>query len=88
MGPNEQLPRWDPLTRFLRWDPLDVMDHYVTFVASIFRSIRFGTSSSHGRANLIRFSFFREIGAIEATEDGRWRIVPEKMAEAVDALSR
>ncbi|MCH7640511.1 MAG: hypothetical protein IH855_13800 [Bacteroidetes bacterium] len=76
------------MTRFLRWDPLDVMDHYVTFVASIFRSIRFGTSSSHGRANLIRFSFFREIGAIEATEDGRWRIVPEKMAEAVDALSR
>ena len=66
----------------------DVMDHYVTFVASIFRSIRFGTSSAHGRANLIRFSFFREIGAIEATEDGRWRIVPEKMAEAVDALSR
>ncbi len=65
----------------------DIMDHYVTFVASIFRSIRFGASSAHGRANLIRFNFFREIGAIEATEDGRWRVVPEKMAEAVDGLS-
>lgn len=65
----------------------DIMDHYVTFVASIFRSIRFGSSSAHGQANLIRFNYFHEMGAIEETEDGRWRIVPDRMVEAVDGLS-
>ncbi|MDX1438481.1 MAG: Zn-dependent hydrolase [Rubricoccaceae bacterium] len=68
------------------WDG-DIMDHYVTFVASIFRSIRFGSSSAHGRANLIRFNYFREMGAIEQTDDGRWRIVFDRMPDAVNSLS-
>ena len=41
----------------------DLMDNYVTFLAGIFRSIRFGTSSAHGTANLVRFNFFQEQGA-------------------------
>ncbi|HIG75395.1 MAG TPA: hypothetical protein EYQ24_12730, partial [Bacteroidetes bacterium] len=70
------------------WTEAELMDHYVTFVASIFRSIRFGASSAHGRANLVRFNYFEDQGAIEQAEDGRWRIVPEQMGAAVDALSR
>lgn len=70
------------------WTEAELMDHYVTFVASIFRSIRFGASSAHGRANLVRFNYFVDQGAIEQAEDGRWRIVPEQMGAAVDALSR
>jgi hypothetical protein len=65
----------------------DLMDNYVTFMASIFRSIRFGGSSAHGKANLIRFNFFREMGAIERTDEGTYRVDPEGMAAAVDALS-
>ena len=68
------------------WDG-DLMDHYVTFVASIFRSIRFGASSAHGRANLVRFNFFQEMGAIATTDDGQWRIDPERMDAAVEALA-
>ncbi|AGH43124.1 hypothetical protein C427_1015 [Paraglaciecola psychrophila 170] len=34
-------------------------DYYVTFMAGIFRSVRFGASSAHGKANMIRFNFFR-----------------------------
>ena len=30
-------------------------DYYVTFMAGIFRSVRFGASSAHGKANMIRF---------------------------------
>ena len=41
----------------------DLMDNYVTFMASIFRSIRFGVASSHGKANMIRFYYFQESGA-------------------------
>ena len=74
------------------WDEATLEEHQVTFVASIFRSIRFGASSAHGRANLVRFNYFVEQGAIErvASEGGgiRWRVVPEKMGAAVDALSR
>lgn len=63
-------------------------DNYVTFLASIFRSIRFGSSSAHGRANLIRFNFFKEMGAFsydDATET--YSINFEKIAPAVDALT-
>jgi hypothetical protein len=66
----------------------DMLDHYVTFFASIFRSIRFGTASSHGRANLIRFNFFEEMGAFTRDEEsGTYSVDPEKMAAAVTALS-
>ncbi len=63
-------------------------DNYVTFLASIFRSIRFGSSSAHGRANLIRFNFFQEMGAFsfdETTET--YSINFEKVGDAVQALS-
>ncbi|GAB5536974.1 MAG: hypothetical protein Rubg2KO_32230 [Rubricoccaceae bacterium] len=72
------------------WTEASLLDHQVTFVASIFRSIRFGASSAHGRANLVRFNFFREQGAIveESTEDGMvWRVVPEQVSAASDSLS-
>lgn len=65
-----------------------LLDYYVTFVAGIFRSIRFGAASAHGRANLARFNFFKEKGAFVRGEDGRYRIDPVKTREAVRALSK
>ncbi|MEM6327923.1 MAG: Zn-dependent hydrolase [Bacteroidota bacterium] len=66
----------------------DLLDHYVTFVASVFRTVRFGATSPHGRANLVRFNYFVEQGAIQQTEAGLWRIDPEQMAASVDNLAR
>lgn len=66
-----------------------IEDNYVTFMASIFRSIRFGSSSAHGKANLIRFNFFKEQGAFSYEEDTQtYRVNFEKIEEATDALSR
>ncbi|MEZ4700431.1 MAG: Zn-dependent hydrolase [Rhodothermales bacterium] len=66
----------------------DLMEHYVTFVASIFRSIRFGAASAHGRANLVRFNFFAERGAFTRDETtGLYRVDPEKLDAASQALS-
>ena len=63
-------------------------DHYVTFLASIFRSIRFGASSAHGKANMIRFNFFGEMGAFERDKAaGTYRVNMKRMQEATDALS-
>ena len=65
-----------------------VNHHYVTFLAGIFRSIRFGASSAHGRANMVRFNYFREHGAFSRDEaTGRYRVDFEKMREAVRGLS-
>jgi len=65
-----------------------IEDNYVTFLASIFRSIRFGSSSAHGRANLIRFNFFQEMGAFTYDEETElYAINFEKVEAAVDALS-
>ena len=63
-------------------------DNYVTFMASIFRSIRFGSSSAHGRANLIRFNYFKEMGAFSYdAEDRTYRVDFEKIGAATDSLS-
>lgn len=73
------------------WAEATLEEHYVTFMASVFRSIRFGASSAHGRANLVRFNYFQERGAIvsESTPGGPvWRVVPEQMGPAVEALAR
>jgi hypothetical protein len=66
----------------------DLMDNYVTFMASIFRSIRFGVASSHGKANMIRFYYFQELGAF--TKDigkGTYQVNFEQMQNAMNNLA-
>ena len=48
---------------------VELMDNYVTFMVSIFRSIRFGASSAHARANLMRFYYFKEMGAFTRSNE-------------------
>lgn len=72
-------------------DELDgeMMDYYTTFLAGIFRSVRFGASSAHGKANMVRFNFFRDAGAFTRDEaTGTYRVNYEKMQQAVADLSR
>ena len=66
----------------------DMTDNYVTYLASLFRSIRFGATEAHGRANLAQFLFFQQMGAF--TRDavtGTYRVDPPKMEAAMNALS-
>lgn len=66
----------------------DLMDNYVTFLGSIFRSIRFGTTSAHGRANLMQFNFFQDMGAFSRDDEtGTYRVDFERMQEAISALA-
>ena len=68
---------------------VDLRDYYVTFMTSVFRSIRFGASSAHGKANMVRFNFFVEHGAfIRDAESGRYSVDFERMREAMAELSR
>jgi hypothetical protein len=65
----------------------DLMDYYVTFMAGIFRSVRFGASSAHGKANMIRFNFFQEYGAFTRDDEGYYIVNQVKFEEAIAALS-
>lgn len=66
----------------------DLMDNYVTFMASIFRSIRFGVASSHGKANMMRFYYFKETGAFNRDpETGTYSVDFDKMKEAMNSLA-
>ena len=67
----------------------ELMDHYVTFMTSIFRSVRFGASSAHGKASMVRFNFFQDAGAFSRDPvSGVYRINVEKMQTAMTDLSR
>jgi hypothetical protein len=66
----------------------DLKDYYTTFMAGIFRSVRFGASSAHGKANMIRFNFFQEKGAFERLDNGTYRVNFDKLEAAMTELSR
>ena len=65
----------------------ELKDNYVTFMASIFRSIRFGAASSHGKANMVRFNYFKEQGAFTRDEEtGTYKVNFDKMTQAMNTL--
>jgi hypothetical protein len=67
---------------------VDLMDNFTTFLAGIFRSVRFGAASAHGRANMIRFNYFQEQGAFGRDEAMQtYRVHPERMNAAANRLS-
>jgi hypothetical protein len=65
----------------------DFKDNMVTFMAGIFRSVRFGASSAHGKANMVRFNFFKEKGAFSRNDDGTFKVNFDKMEIAMRELS-
>ena len=78
----------EKLHRLSELDGGELMDYYTTFMAGIFRSVRFGSSSAHGVANLLRFNYFAEHGAFNYNEDtGYYAVNPDKMSAAIASLS-
>ncbi len=68
---------------------VDLRDNYVTFMAGIFRSIRFGAASAHGKANMVRFNFFLDKGAfVRDASTGTYRVDFDRMERAMTDLSR
>lgn len=66
----------------------DLMDYYTTFLAGIFRSVRFGASSAHGKANMVRFNFFKEQNAFSYNEEnGTYTVNFDEFQSAMNSLS-
>ncbi|MBT3424398.1 MAG: Zn-dependent hydrolase [Bacteroidetes bacterium] len=67
---------------------MDLLDYYVTFSASIFRSVRFGVASSHGKANMMRFNYIIENGGLIRNEKtGTYFVDFERMKVLVSELA-
>ena len=66
----------------------ELLDNYVTFLAGLFRSVRFGASDAHGIANMATFNFFQDEGAFTRdSTTGKYRVNFERMQQAVNDLS-
>src|SRR3982074_2055602 len=63
-------------------------DNYVTFLTSLFRSVRFGAADAHGPANVVAFNYLQSRGAFAGEANGNYRVNAARMRSAADALSR
>ena len=60
---------------------------YATFLASAFRSIRFGINEAHGRGVAVQLNYLLDVGAVTVGTDGTFSVVTEKIKDAVKNLT-
>jgi hypothetical protein len=66
----------------------DVRGNYVSFLASLFRSTRFGGADAHGRANIAAFNFLQQQGAFTRdSASGKYSVDFPKFQAGMNALS-
>jgi len=59
---------------------------YGSYVAGIFRTLRFGTGEAHGRAEMMEFNYLLEHNALTQGADGRYTIDYGAMPAAIASL--
>lgn len=69
-------------------DPAIAKTMYTTFLASAFRSIRFGINEAHGRGIAIQLNYLLDAGAFKVLPGGTFAVDDAKIADAVTALTR
>jgi hypothetical protein len=69
-------------------DPAIAKTMYTTFLASAFRSIRFGINEAHGRGIAIQLNYLLDAGAFRVNPDGTFTVDEARIGEAVTALTR
>jgi hypothetical protein len=62
-------------------------EYYASYVAGIFRTIRFGTGEAHGRAEMMEFNYLASQAAITSS-GGRYRVEYARMPGAVQKLAQ
>jgi hypothetical protein len=68
---------------------VELMDNYVTYMADVFRSVRFGLKDAQGVASMIRFNYFEENEAFKYNaKNGSYKINFYKMKKAIESLSK
>ena len=62
---------------------VSLADCYVTYMAGIIRSVRFGAADAHGKSNMMCFNYFEDNGAFTRNTDGTYHVDIEKTKKAV-----
>jgi hypothetical protein len=78
------LAKWLVDQKLLPASELNVV--YASYVAGIFRTLRFGTGEAHGRAEMMEFNYLLEKGALKRGDDGRYAIDFAAMPDAIAGL--
>jgi hypothetical protein len=60
---------------------------YTTYLASAFRSVRFGVTEAHGKGMALQFNYFLDKGAFTVNADGTFAVDVPKMKSAVRDLT-
>ena len=56
---------------------------YTTYLASMFRSIRFGINEAHGRGVAIQLNYFLDHGGVTVASDGTFAVDPARIRQNV-----
>ncbi len=66
-----------------------LQEYYASYVAGIFRTVRFSVAEAHGRAEMVEFNYLSEHGAIHRDDaSGRYVIDYDKMPDAIAGLTK
>ncbi|MEK7798230.1 MAG: Zn-dependent hydrolase, partial [Acidobacteriota bacterium] len=67
----------------------EAQENRATYLASIFRSVRFGTEDAHGRANAVQLNYLLAEGGIELDrKKGEFSVHPRKFDPAIAGLAK
>ena len=66
----------------------DIKDYYTTFMAGLLRSVRFGASSAHGKANMQCFNYFKAQGAFQRLANGTYKVDFDKFKTSMNSLAK
>lgn len=69
-------------------DKDDERSMYVTFLASSFRTLRFGLNAAHAKGMALQLNHLLDAGAVKVQADGRFTLDVPKTKKAVTALTR
>jgi len=65
-----------------------VEEYYASYVAGIFRTVRFGVAEAHGQAEMMEFNYLSERGAIIRDSAGRYAIDYGRMPGAINDIAK
>ena len=63
-------------------------EYYASYVAGIFRTVRFGTGEAHGRAEMMEFNYLSEHKAIVRDAAGKYSVDFSKMPDTIASLAK
>jgi len=63
-------------------------EYYASYLAGIFRTVRFGTAEAHGRAEMMEFNYLSEHGGIQRDASGRYAVDFARMPDSISALAK